>query len=244
MCLRWSIIKDVEFAVINKAETIVLIGDHNESLCLPAQKTGGDGHVIILSGQQTVLYPCFHSFINDGILSPLPPSSFKKITIYDRLQAPLPLKVALRTKTTLSLSLPLPGVHTGEGCELLLRHLSINKSSASVPATLKSAQPRRPSNKSLDLASLKRPVQSKYLRLVYLISPGSRHWKDPQWRVLLVEKKREEKVGEEEVTLSNYTLPAISAALWAGSISFGRASGWQKRTSLFPAYPDAFINTG
>lgn len=74
VCFWWSIIKDVEFAVINKAETIVLIGDHNESLCLPVQKTGGDGHVIILSGQQTVLYPCFHSFVNDGILSLPPPA--------------------------------------------------------------------------------------------------------------------------------------------------------------------------
>lgn len=69
---------------------------------------------------------------------------------------------------------------------------------------------------SLDLTYLGRPAQSKYLRPLYLISPGSRHW-------------RAGKVGEEEVTLSECTLPAILATLWAGSISFGCTVGLPKK---------------
>lgn len=41
--------------------------------------------------------------------------------------------------------------------------------------------------------------------------------------VLLGDRKRE--VGEEEVTLSKSTRPAIFVAVWAGSVSFGSALG-------------------
>ncbi|KAJ4930604.1 hypothetical protein JOQ06_024913 [Pogonophryne albipinna] len=67
-------------------------------------------------------------------------------------------------------------VKRGQGRDLHLPHLSINDPSASVPTTLRSPQPRRaPNNKSLDPATLRQPAQSKYLKPLYLISPGSRH---------------------------------------------------------------------
>lgn len=144
------------------------------------------------------------------------------------------------TKTILSLSLCLFQVRWGQGQDLHLPHLFINKSSALVPAIFRSPQPQQaPNNKSLDPASLRHPAQSKYLKPLYLISPGSLHWKDQQWRVLL------RSGGGRSNPFKVH--PACYFCCTAGRERLIWESSWLRKKGLpcaLPAYPNACVNTG